>query len=454
MKFAPKLVLLLLSCLTCRLTAQEPEPTHNWPAFRGSDARGVGYGSTLPEQWSAEQNVSWKRETPGRGWSSPIVWDGQIVLTTVERDGEFKEPRKGLYFGGEQMTPPDVTQTWKVLSLKLDTGEPIWERTVHSGKPQSTIHIKNSYASETPVTDGERIYAYFGNVGIFCLDMNGQLLWEKLFPPRKTRLGWGPAASPAVHNGIVYIVNDNDESSWLVALDGRTGDEIWKIEREERSNWSTPFIWKNHLRTEIVTPGTMKSRAYDLKGNLLYEFNGLSAITIATPYAADGLLYVTSGYVMDRRRPIFAIRPGASGDISLGVKDTSNDFVVWCQKRAAPYNPSTLVYDGLLYVLYDQGLIACYDARTGEEVYGRQRLRDAGGFTASPWAYNGRVFCINETGRTWVIKAGRDYELLRTNRLADEDMAMACPAIADGKLLIRTKSRLYALSSKAAGAAD
>lgn len=436
---------LLLSTTVCcaqRVTA-------NWPAFRGSDATGVAYGETLPIRWDATKNVNWKRDIPGRGWSSPIVWNGQIILTTVETEGKYEEPKKGLYFGGERAAPPQGTHHWKVMSLDLKTGEPKWEQKVHSGQPDGSIHIKNSFASETPITDGERIYAYFGNLGLFCLDMNGKPLWQKRFKAVKTRLGWGPAASPALHDGRLYVVNDNEEGSWLLALDAKTGDEIWKLDRKgEKSNWSTPFVWVNEKRTEIITPGSGQTRAYSTDGKLLYQFGGLSVITIATPYADSGLLYVSSGYVMDARRPIMAIRPGASGDISLGKEEKSNEHIAWCQKKAAPYNPSTLVYDGLLYVLHDRGFVACYDAKTGEEVYGKKRLPNAGGFTASPWAYNGHVFFINENGRTFVLKAGREFKLVGTNDLADGDMGMATPAVAGGNLLIRTKSRLYSLSNK------
>ncbi len=402
----------------------------------------------MPIEWDTKTNVAWKRDISGRGWSSPIVWDGQIILTSVETTGKYEEPKKGLYFGGERMVPPKAKHSWKVLSFDLNTGEPKWSRTVHEGQPDGTIHIKNSFGSETCVTDGNRIYAYFGNLGIFCLDMSGKPIWKKRYDAKKTRYGWGTAASPALHKDRLYIVNDNEEDSWLTALDTKTGDEIWKVSRDEKSNWSTPFVWENKLRTEIVTPGSGKSRVYDLSGKLLYEFGGLSSITIATPYAADGLLFAPSGYVMDKKKPVFAIKPGASGDISLQNDETSNKHIAWCQKRAAPYNPSTIVYEGLLYVLHDRGFFNCYDATTGEEVYGRQRLPNAGGFTTSPWAYNGHIFCLNENGKTFVIKAGRDYELVRTNQLEDDDMGMATPAISNGKLVLRTRKRLYAISAE------
>jgi len=257
------------------------------------------------------------------------------------------------------------------------------------------------------------------------------------------RFGWGAAASPVLHKDRLYLVNDNDEASYLVALDKVTGKEIWRTERDEKSNWATPYVWENKLRTEIIAPGTGKVRSYDLEGKLLYEFGGCSSITIATPYAKFGLLYVSSGYILNRQRPLFAILPGAQGDISLSKTESSNQYIAWCQKQAAPYNPSTLVYGDLLYVLHDRGFLACYDAKTGKEVYGKQRLPRGRAFTASPWAAGGKIFCVNEYGVTFVVQAGREFKLLHTNALADGDMCMATPAMAGDRLILRTATTLY-----------
>jgi len=435
------------------LTAAEDE---NWPQFRGPGALGVSGNANLPDKWSAMENVLWKQTVAGRGWSSPVIWGNQIFVTTVVTEGKAWEAKKGLYFGGERYKPPTGRHHWKVVCLNLDTGRVVWEKTVHSGIPKGSIHIKNSYASETPITDGEHIYAYFGNQGLYCYTMDGKQVWKKEWPAYKTRYGWGLAASPVLHKGRLYIVNDNEEQSFLVALDSKNGKEIWRIDREgEKSNWSTPYIWENKLRTEIITPGTRKNRAYGLNGKLLYEFGGNSSITIATPYAKFGLLYVTSGYVGDRKKPMFAIRPGAKGDISLESGEDKNDYVAWCQRRAGPYNPSTIIYDDLMYVLLDRGLVACYEAKTGRHVYGPERIVSRGGaFTSSPWAYNGKIFFLDENGVTYVLQAGRKFKLLRSNRLvAKEDMCMATPAMAGDKLIIRTDTRVYCLSNEGAKSA-
>jgi outer membrane protein assembly factor BamB len=417
----------------------------NWPQFRGPDARGVVESGVLPDQWSATDNVAWKTDLPGRGWSSPIVWGNRVFLTTVVNTGTSEEPKKGLYFGGDRPTPPESLHKWKVYCLDLNSGEIIWDRQVHEGKPNSSIHLKNSFASETPVTDGERVYCYFGNVGIFAFDLEGNEVWRREMKAHKTRFGWGTAASPVLHEGRLYLVNDNDDDSFLLALDARTGQEVWRVTRDEKSNWSTPFIWKNELRTEIVTPGTGKVRSYDLDGKLLWSLKGMSSITIATPYEYNGLLYISSGYVMDRLKPIYAIKPGAKGDISLDGDETTNQWIVWCQKRAAPYNPSTIIYEGRLYVLYDRGTFACFDPQTGNEVYSMQRIPKGRGFTSSPWAYGGKIFCLNEDGVTFVFQAGDQFELLHKNSLLDDDMCMATPAIVGDRLLIRTSARVYCI---------
>jgi outer membrane protein assembly factor BamB len=266
--------------------------------------------------------------------------------------------------------------------------------------------------------------------------------------PHKIGHGWGTAASPVLYRDRLYLVSDNDEKSYLLALDKGTGKEVWHVDRDERSNWSTPYVWENEQRSEIVTAGSGKVRAYDLEGKPLWWLKDMSSITIATPYADRGLLYVTSGFIMDKSRPVYAIRPGGSGDISLQPGETNNPSIAWCQPVAAPYNPTTLVYDGRLYVLYDFGLLSAFNARTGELLYDRQKLPGGLHFTASPWAGNGRVFCLNEDGITFVVRAGDRFELLPTNKLAEDDMCVATPALAGDRLLIRSAARVYCIGKK------
>jgi outer membrane protein assembly factor BamB len=415
-----------------------------WPQFRGPQSMGVAEDPALPDTWSATENVAWKTDIPRTGWSSPVVWGDRIFITSVVSSSELEKPKKGLYFGGERK-PPEVEHRWMVYCVDFKTGTMRWEREVNRAVPRFSRHLKNSYASETPVTDGERVYAYYGNVGMFCFDMDGKPVWSKRWGPFETQNGWGTGASPVLHRNRIYVVNDNNTRSFITALDKKTGEQVWRVDRDEGTNWATPFVWENELRTEIITAGAKKVRSYDLNGKLLWELAGMSSITIPTPFSKFGLLYVTSGYVADSARPVFAVRPGAAGDISLRSDDKSNRYIAWFLPQAGPYNPSPIVYGDYYYTLFDRGFLTCHDARTGKEVYSKQRIdATAGAFTSSPWAYNGKIFCLSEDGDTFVIQGGPDYKLLGKNSL--DEMCMATPAIARGSLIIRTASRLYRIA--------
>ena len=435
----------LVAILSLSLFSLVAQAATNWPQFRGPGALGVADNPNLLDRWSTNENVAWKIEVPGRGWSAPIVWGERVFVTTVVSEGEVEPPKKGLYFGGERKEIPKGPHRWLTLCYDLKSGRELWRQEAHRGTAPNQLHVKNSYASETPVTDGERVYAYFGNVGLFCYDMDGKKLWSTNWPPVKTRNGWGSAGSPVVHDGRVFIVNDNDEKSFAVALHAKTGRQLWRVERDEKSNWATPYIWQNEQHAELITCGTKRVRSYDLDGKLLWELGGMSTIVIPTPFSKFGLLYVCSGYVGDKTRPVFAIKPGASGDISLKPGETNNAFIAWSQPTAAPYNPSPLIYGDQFYVLFDFGFLACHDARTGRQIYDKQRIRPEGNtaFTASPWAANGKVFALSEDGDTYVFAAGPEYKLLHKNSL--DEMCMATPAIAGDRLLIRTLTKLYCL---------
>ena len=436
---------MMYACLLVSLLS--PLPKDDWTEFHGGTLAGVRDKVNLPLEWTTKKNVAWVTDIPGQAWSSPVTWKGKIFLTTSIRQGKpekAEEARKGLYFGGEKAKAPEETFVWKVYCLDEQTGKILWEKTAHEGKADRGKHIKNSYASETPVVDGERLYVCFGNIGLFTYDLDGKLLWKYAVASMPTKMSWGPAASPTVHQGKVYFLYDNEKESYLLCLDASTGSQVWKKPREEKSNWSCPYVWVNEKRTEIVTAGSNKIRSYDLDGNVLWELGGMSSITVPTPFSVDGLLYVSSGYVMDQKKPLFAIKPGASGDLTTKPEDPLNPSVAWVQKKAGPYMPTPLVYQGLCYVLYDMGAFACYDAKTGELVYDKQRFKGkTTGFTASPWAYNGKVFCMSEDGDCFVIEAGREFKQVGVNSM--DELCMASPAITDKSLLIRTASKLYCI---------
>jgi outer membrane protein assembly factor BamB len=432
--------LVLVHSLGSPLRASDPV----WPGLRGPGALGtVEAGFPPPVRWQIDQNIEWSTAIPGRAWSSPIVSGKRVFLTTAVNSGPDVEPKKGLYFGGDRKEPVPHSHEWRVIGLSLESGRVEWERLAHSGVPTSPIHIKNSYATETPVTDGERVYAYFGNVGLFAYTVEGEPVWERRWPSVATRYGWGTAASPVLHGDRIYIVNDNEDASWIAAIDKKTGDVAWKLDREEKSNWATPFVWSHGGHAEIVTAGTQKVRSYGLDGKIIWELSGMSSITIGTPYAKHSLLFISSGYVGDQLRPIYAIRAGAEGDISLREGETSNASIAWSHPKAAPYNPTTIVYGDHLYTLLDRGFFTCHDARTGTLIYDKQRLGKGNAFTSSPWAYGGHIFCLSEDGDTFIVRAGKDFEVIGVNALGE--MCMATPAIADDRLIVRSLSKLWSI---------
>jgi outer membrane protein assembly factor BamB len=429
----------------------------NWPQFRGPRAGVADDDPALPDSWSPTENIVWKLDIPGRAWSSPVIWGDHVFVTTAS-DTREPEPLKpvssytarsnGGPMSGQEVASSTDPYQWKVYDVDFRTGRIRWDRAVGTRVPSEPKHLKNSYASETPVTDGERVYAYFGNVGLFAFDMTGNPIWSKPMDVLKVRGGWGAAASPVIHGDRIYIVNDNDTRSFIAAYDRRTGAEIWRTDRDEGTNWTTPFVWQNAVRTEIVTAATRKVRSYDLDGRLLWELSGMTSIDIPTPFAADGLLYVESGYPPDSLRPVYAIRPGAAGDISLKSGETGNAFIVWAQPALGTFNTSALVVGGYFYALIDRGFLTCNDAKTGEVIYARQRItQDATSFTASPWAYNGKIFALSEDGDTYVIQAGREFRVLGKNSL--NEMTLATPAVANGSLIVRTVSRLYRIGRTA-----
>lgn len=427
---------------------------NNWPRFRGANADGVAQdNSGLPTTWTSTDNVKWVADVPGWGWSCPIVWGDRVFLSTVVSDEENLTPGKGLYLGGGVRNPSKGIHHWMVYCFDLNTGKELWKHEAHTGRPVVPRHPKSTYAAETATTDGERLYVLFGDLGLYCYDLNGKPLWTKKIAPKKTFLDYGSAASPVVHDGQVIVVYDNRESSWIAAFDAVSGEERWKIPREETHSWATPFVWKNDVRTEIVVPGKKRNRSYSLAGKLLWEFDGkMSGLVIPSPFAAHGLCYIASGYIGDKHRPTFAIRPGASGNLAPDGDFNNSKYIAWYQGTSSSYNPSQIVYGDYLYTLYDRGFLTCHDAKTGTEVYGKRRFSPRGSFTASPWAYNGHLFFLSEDGLTYAVKAGPEFEIVERNQL--EELCLASPAIAGNKLLIRTASALYCITDGAKRPAD
>lgn len=454
--------------LTAIVSARAEEG--RWLQFRGPAASGIADTWALPERWSATEQVAWTVEVPGRGWSSPIVWRDRVFLTSAISDGAFKAPSTGIFGNDyaaelskqglsdaeilERVVSRDIELTgeggdvsYVVLALDAGTGKVVWQREAHRGQPAGGRHRKNTYASETPATDGERIYASFGgNVGVFCYTMDGALQWSRTWTPQPMYLDFGTASSPSVHDRRVYLLHDTDGRSFLAALDAKTGKDIWSVERTDLnpgrpgSGWATPYVWQHARRTEIVTIGRGHVVSYDLDGRELWRLRGMTQAT-PSPVSDGDLLYVGSGSQGESNRPLFAVRAGARGDISLEADQTENEFVAWHQPRLSGYTPSPLVYRDRVYVINDNGILQVADARTGKEIY---KARMGGGgftFSSSPLASQGRVYFLSEDGDMFVLAAGDAYRELARNSLGE--MSLATPAAAPGSLYIRTMTTLY-----------
>ncbi|ADB16148.1 hypothetical protein Psta_1473 [Pirellula staleyi DSM 6068] len=459
----------------------------DWPGFRGPTANGLTSEVALPTSWSKDENVAWKLAIPGAAWSQPIVWKGKVYLTTAVTENQSKpstgaaggrggrpgggfgppgaggpppggvpgRPPRGEGppgerpggapggFGGGRERAPASNYQWKVICLDQATGKLEWEKVAHEGKPAIGIHRTNTYASETPVTDGERLYVYFGMTGLYCYDLAGKELWKKDLGTYEMQNGWGTGSSPAVDDKRLYIQCDNEEKSFLVALDKTDGKVLWQKDRDEKSNWSTPYLWKNKLRTELVTGGGNKMRSYNPEtGELLWECGGGVSRCSATPVGNDDMLFVGTGGGQGSG-PLLAIKAGAKGDISLSGTDSSSDFVAWSVERGGPPMASPLLYQGLLYVLDQRGgVITCYDAATGKQHY-KERLPGATGFYSSPWACGDTVYVMDQEGTAFVLKAGPTLEVLQTNKLGEMFWSSVC--VADGSLILRGIDNIYCI---------
>jgi len=441
-----------------------------WPQFRGPQSNPVGTHKQLTDRWSKTENVEWSQKIPGRGWSSPIVTGDKIFLTTVTTDGKSKSPQVGTEYSNEYVAelqkqglpmdkviervterdielPHEVNLHYFIYCLNLKSGQIDWNKEFYAGHPPGGRHRKNSFTSESPVTDGKLVYVYVANLGLWAFDLKGKQVWSTSLESNPIYLDFGTGSSPALAGNLLVIVNDNEKQQFVAAFDKQTGKEVWRTNRKigpegRRSGWVTPFVWRHAMRTEIVAVGPEVVVSYDLTGKELWRMSGMSGTPIPTPFVYDGLLYIDGG----RGGLLVALRPGASGDISLREDQSSNDFVVWSQRRAGTYLPTPVAYQGGVYVLTETGILSRFDAKTGKLTYKTRIDPSATAFTTSPWAYNDKLFCLSEEGQTFVIATGEQFKLLHVNDL--DDMAQASPAIVGERLLIRTEHSLYSIRRK------
>ena len=426
--------------------------TGHWPSFRGREATGIAEKQNLPDRWNPAtgENILWKTPIPGLAHSSPIVWGDVVFVSSAVSSDTNATFKPGLYGDGDAAEDRSPHR-FMLFALDKRTGKVLWQRTAVEGPPRNKRHIKSTYASSSPATDGRIVVAWFGSEGIHAYDFNGGKRWS--VDLGRVDMGaydipsyeWGPASSPIIWNGLVILQCDTQADSFLLALSAETGETVWKTDRKELPSWGTPTIVSTPAGPELITNASNFIRGYDPEtGRELWQLGGSSKITAPTPIFANGLHIIASG--RGPERPIFAVKPGARGDLTLAKDAVDNKHVVWSKTGRGSYMPTPLAYRGLLYVLANNGVLDAYDIATGKEIY-RQRLPLVGsGFSASPVAADGKIYLSNEDGEMLVIEAGEVFKHLATNSMGET--LMATPALSDGAMYVRGASTLFAVTRR------
>jgi outer membrane protein assembly factor BamB len=428
-----------------------PKPEQNWPEFRGPGARGVADGYPTRATWNVDpaagkpSGLLWRAEVPGLGHSSPIIWGNRIyVATAVRLSG--KAPLRIGYYGDIKAARDNDEQKWMILCFDKKSGKRLWERTLRTSKPAAARHEKATHANTTLTTDGMRLVGFFGSEGLYCFDLNGKQMWSKdlgVINISKYGIGWGYGSSPALYKDRIVLLCDDPNNPFIGSFSLSDGKELWRFSRKgdcERS-WGTPLIHNDGARTQVVANGWPFIVSYDLAtGKELWRLRGGGDNPIPTPFVADGLIVVTNAH--GGKAPLFAIRPTARGDISLSEGKTSNEAIVWCAPNGGSYISTPVAYGGYVYLANHNGVLRCFDFKTGEKAY-EERLGAEATCSASLVAADGKIYCPVEEGVVYVIKAGPKFEVLAKNEMGEP--CLATPAISQGMLYFRTSASLIAI---------
>ena len=432
-----------------------PNPTNatgSWPSFRGPAASGVADKQFLPDRWDGTkgQNILWRTLIPGLGHSSPAVWGDRIFVTSAISSRANATFKPGLYGDGDASDDRSRHQ-WVIYALDKKSGKILWNRVAHEGVPVDKRHIKSTYASASPATDGRVVVAAFGSQGIYAYDVDGNFRW-------KVDLGrldvgaydipsyeWGPASSPILWNGLVILQCDAQRGSFIVALKADNGEVVWTSERDELPSWGTPSVLTTSAGVQLITNASNFIRSYDpASGKELWRLGPTSKITAPTPIAEKDLIIVASG--RGPEAPIMAVRASARGDISGEERKPGSKFVAWTKRGRGPYMPTPLIYRGILYVLNNNGIFDAYNLESGEEIY-RQRLPYLGsGYSASPVAADGKIYLSSEDGEMLVVATGPKFNHIGTNSMGE--LLMATPALSEGVMFVRSANSLFAIGGK------
>lgn len=433
------------------MAAIAPKPEQNWPMFRGLGASGIADGYPTRATWNADSTagklsgVLWRTEVPGLGHSSPIVWENRIILATAVRLSGKATLRIGDY-GDNKAAQDNEEQKWMILCFDKTSGKRLWERMIHTGKPRVERHQKSSHANTTLTTDGQRLVAFFGSEGLYCFDLDGKLLWNKdlgVLNVGRYGIGYGFGSSPVLYRDRIVLLCDDPKTPFVAAFRLADGKELWRVSRQgdcERS-WGTPLIHPHGARMQVITNGWPFIVSYDLEtGKEIWRLRGGGDNPIPSPFVADGWIVITNSH--GGKSPIYAIRPSAQGDISLPDGASSNEAIVWSNMNGGSYISTPVVYGGHIYLANRNGVLRCYEFKTGRRVF-EQRLGTDSAFSSSLVAADGKIYCPAEEGVVYVIKPGPSLEVLANNQMGEP--CLATPAISQGVLYFRTAGSLMAI---------
>ena len=411
----------------------------NWHHWRGPHATGAAADANPPTTWSETENIRWKITIPGTGHAAPIIWEDKIFIqTAIEGKEEKKESEDTNPFSGFFQRDSGPKYKFDLLAINRSDGSILWQKTLRELNPHEGTHRDATFASNSPVTDGEFIYAYFGSRGLYCVDMMGNVKWEKDIGTMYKRNTFGEGSSPVLHGNTLVIVQDHEGDSFITALDKRTGDVLWKTDRNERTTWFSPIVVEQDGKPQVITTGTNRVRSYDLEtGKLLWEGDGLTANSIPSPVAADGIAYLMSGFRGSELRAVQLAK--AMGDIS------DSEAIVWEHGRDTPYVPSPLLYGNILYFLKsNDGIISAFDTKTGKAYYGPKRLQGVSGVYASIVGAGDRVYIAGRNGTVNVVQHGPEFTIIAENTL--DDSFNASPAVVGSELYLRGGQYLYCIA--------
>ena len=445
-------ILILLAGMISPAASEKNSRETNWPSFRGPNASGIAEGYPLPSAWdvATSRNILWKIPIPGLGHSSPIVWGNSIFLSTATNGVEKSQIKIGLY-GDIASVQDGTSHRWIVYCLDKLSGRIIWGKEVHSGVPKVKRHPKSTHANTTLATDGRHVVAFFGSEGLYCFDMDGKLLWKKdlglldssffVVPSAQ----WEFGSSPVIYRDLVLIQCDVLNGSFVAALNIKDGSEVWRTSRNDVPTWGTPTVYADGRNAQMIINGYKQIGSYDVRtGKEAWRLQGGGDIPVPTPIVAHGMVFITNAHGM--MAPIYAIRLNATGDISLKGDEASNQFVAWSYQRDGSYMTTLLVYGDYLYNCKWNGVLGCYEAKSGNRVYQERLGGGTSAFTASPVAGDGKIYMSSEDGDIYVVKAGPQFEILSKNSMGE--VCMASPAISEGVIYFRTQSHIIAVSAK------